>query len=228
MSREHAVLKADPDTRVCQASSLHLARADFPQSVFIEDVGSMHGTYVGDRRIRSHERHPLHYDNLVKFGNEVTRGPGTYPENGEAAPLCCQPTLCQSSERQALSEECCLTVHHYQNRFLHSMLLCGILGLTIGIELFCFTLNNMLTPSATPLAGPKVKVELSMQSFHRILSRYRSMMMMTTTKKKRKMMIFRLFKKQFSNQNSRWLFLHPRVLARARHNLTLKTQTQML
>jgi FHA domain len=140
MSREHAVLKADPDTRVCQASSLHLARADFPQSVFIEDVGSMHGTYVGDRRIRSHERHPLHYDNLVKFGNEVTRGPGTYPENDEAAPLCCQPTPYQSFERQALSEECCLTVYHYQSRFLHFMLLCGILGLTIGIEPCCFTL----------------------------------------------------------------------------------------
>ena len=37
----------------------------------------MHGTYVEDKRVPSHERHRLNDNDLVKFGNEVTRGPGT-------------------------------------------------------------------------------------------------------------------------------------------------------
>ncbi|ERF73324.1 hypothetical protein EPUS_03157 [Endocarpon pusillum Z07020] len=63
MSREHAVLKADPDDRC----------------VYIEDVGSMHGTYVEDQRVVARERHRLYDEDLVKFGNVVTRGPESFP-----------------------------------------------------------------------------------------------------------------------------------------------------
>jgi FHA domain len=53
------------------------------QSVYIEDVGSMHGTYVNDKKIASHERFSLNNGHLVKFGSEVTRGPGTCASNDE-------------------------------------------------------------------------------------------------------------------------------------------------
>ncbi len=49
----------------------------------------MHGTHVEDSRIKSRERHRLYDDDLIKFGNEVTRGPGTCPVNDEPAPICC-------------------------------------------------------------------------------------------------------------------------------------------
>ena len=69
------------------------AHTDSHQCVYIEDVGSMHGTYVEDRRIASHERHRLYSDDLVKFGNEVTRGPGTCLVNDEPAPFCCHQPI---------------------------------------------------------------------------------------------------------------------------------------
>lgn len=56
-------------------SSLQLLT--FAQCVYIEDVGSMHGTYVEDQRVVARERHRLYDEDLVKFGNVVTRGPGT-------------------------------------------------------------------------------------------------------------------------------------------------------
>lgn len=65
----------------------------FDQCVYIEDVGSMHGTYVEDRRITSHDRHRLYDNDLVKFGNEVTRGPGTCLVNDEPAPFCCHQPI---------------------------------------------------------------------------------------------------------------------------------------
>lgn len=76
MSREHAVLKADPNTGVSHGPSLGVAVDQLRKDVYIEDVGSMHGTYVDDHRIIAHERHPLYDDDIVKFGSEVTRGPG--------------------------------------------------------------------------------------------------------------------------------------------------------
>jgi FHA domain len=54
----------------------YYAIVNSPQCVYIEDVGSMHGTYVVDKRVTARERHRLYDEDLVKFGNEVTRGPG--------------------------------------------------------------------------------------------------------------------------------------------------------
>lgn len=53
----------------------------------------MHGTYVEDRRIAPHERHRLLDDDMVKFGNEVTRGPGTCLVNDEPWPFCCHQPI---------------------------------------------------------------------------------------------------------------------------------------
>lgn len=53
----------------------------------------MHGTYVEDRRIEPHERQRLYDEDVVKFGNEVTRGPGTCLVNDEPASFCCQQPI---------------------------------------------------------------------------------------------------------------------------------------
>lgn len=63
--------------------------ADFGQGVYIEDVGSMHGTYVDEERITAHKRHRLYNGELVKFGSEVTRGPGTCLVKDQQPPFCC-------------------------------------------------------------------------------------------------------------------------------------------
>lgn len=75
MSREHAVLKADPDT----------------QQVYIEDVGSMHGTHLAHRQLPPHERHPISSGNSISFGSEVTRGPGMHAPPW--TPLCAAITV---------------------------------------------------------------------------------------------------------------------------------------
>ncbi len=73
------MLKADPDTRVRVPPFFSSQLLNFTKAVFIEDVGSMHGTYVDDLKVIAHERHPVYDDDIVKFGSEVTRGPGTCP-----------------------------------------------------------------------------------------------------------------------------------------------------
>ena len=60
MSREHAVLKA------------HLAS----KTITIEDVGSMHGTYVDDVKLSKYQPKHIHDESTMVFGAEVSRGPG--------------------------------------------------------------------------------------------------------------------------------------------------------
>ena len=62
MSREHAVLKADPET----------------EHVYIEDVGSMHGTYLDNQKLIPHQRRRIFDEQPIVFGNEVIRGPGAW------------------------------------------------------------------------------------------------------------------------------------------------------
>jgi hypothetical protein len=72
---------------------IYCAAFNSAQCVYIEDVGSMHGTYVEDKRVTARERHRLYNDDLVKFGNEVTRGPGTCLFNYEPALLRCHQSI---------------------------------------------------------------------------------------------------------------------------------------
>lgn len=60
MSREHAVLKAQPDTK----------------TLTIQDVGSMHGTYVDDVKLSKYQPKTVHDGDAIVFGTEVSRGPG--------------------------------------------------------------------------------------------------------------------------------------------------------
>ena len=59
------------------------------QTVYIEDIGSMHGTYVEKRKVIPKRREKLFSGDYIKFGAEVTRGPGTCWINDEPAPYCC-------------------------------------------------------------------------------------------------------------------------------------------
>ena len=63
------------------------------QTVHIEDIGSMHGTYVEDRKVVAHTRERLFSGDYIKFGAEVTRGPGTCWINDGPAPYCCSQPI---------------------------------------------------------------------------------------------------------------------------------------
>ena len=84
-------------------SSLQLLT--FAQCVYIEDVGSMHGTYVEDQRVVARERHRLYDEDLVKFGNVVTRGPGTCFITDETAPFSCRQPIRWIPSRNELDWE---------------------------------------------------------------------------------------------------------------------------
>ena len=49
----------------------------------------MHGTYVEERKLMPRIRESLYSGDYIKFGAEVTRGPGTCWINDEATPHCC-------------------------------------------------------------------------------------------------------------------------------------------
>ena len=76
-----------------QSSSYFTYHTDIFQAVHIEDVGSMHGTYVEDRKLAPHTRERLFSGDYIKFGAEVTRGPGTCWINDEPAPYCCSQPI---------------------------------------------------------------------------------------------------------------------------------------
>ncbi|KAJ9603832.1 hypothetical protein H2200_011353 [Cladophialophora chaetospira] len=58
MSRSHAILRADPETK----------------EITVEDVGSMHGTHLAGRRLRTHHVEPIWEGDTLILGADVTRG----------------------------------------------------------------------------------------------------------------------------------------------------------
>jgi pSer/pThr/pTyr-binding forkhead associated (FHA) protein len=62
MSREHAILKANLNTK----------------TLTIEDVGSMHGTYLpaDDLKLSKYQPQVVRDGDAIVFGAEVSRGPG--------------------------------------------------------------------------------------------------------------------------------------------------------
>jgi hypothetical protein len=53
----------------------------------------MHGTYVEERKLVAHTRERLISGDFIRFGAEVTRGPGTCWINDEPAPYCCSQPI---------------------------------------------------------------------------------------------------------------------------------------
>jgi hypothetical protein len=64
----------------------------------------MHGTFVEQTRITSHARIPVYNEEIVRFGNEVTRGPGMCLVNDEPAPICCYQPIRWLPTGSALGE----------------------------------------------------------------------------------------------------------------------------
>lgn len=60
MSRDHAILRAQLGTK----------------TLTIEDVGSMHGTYLDDVKLSKFQPQVVHDGDAIVFGAEVSRGPG--------------------------------------------------------------------------------------------------------------------------------------------------------
>ncbi|KAJ3482047.1 hypothetical protein NLG97_g7671 [Lecanicillium saksenae] len=85
MSREHAELKLDNQSQVrislsifC-ATTFSLANTDL-QTVFIRDVGSLHGTYHNDTKLRQGQSQALSNGDLLKFGISIDRGHENFPQ----------------------------------------------------------------------------------------------------------------------------------------------------
>lgn len=82
MSREHAVLRLSQKMVGNSLSEECLAEdvlADVSSQLYIEDVSSMHGTYVGGTRLVAHLPYLLEDGAVVTFGSVVTRGDGKDP-----------------------------------------------------------------------------------------------------------------------------------------------------
>ncbi|KIY03310.1 uncharacterized protein Z520_01777 [Fonsecaea multimorphosa CBS 102226] len=58
LSRRHAVLRANPTTK----------------EIHIEDIGSMHGTFVAGKRLNTNQMEPLWPEDTVTLGSDVIRG----------------------------------------------------------------------------------------------------------------------------------------------------------
>jgi pSer/pThr/pTyr-binding forkhead associated (FHA) protein len=76
MSREHAILRAEPNNKVSSTGQIRNISADTLQKIFIEDVGSMHGTYVKGVKLQKDQPKLITSGAELLFGAEVSRGPG--------------------------------------------------------------------------------------------------------------------------------------------------------
>lgn len=84
MSREHAELKLDSQSQVRVPLSPLFSHAIFlifiSQTVFIRDVGSLHGTYHNDTKLREGQSQALSDGDLLKFGISIDRGRENFPQ----------------------------------------------------------------------------------------------------------------------------------------------------
>ena len=66
----------------------------------------MHGTYVEERKLIPHTRERLISGDCLRFGAEVTRGPGTCWINDEPAPYCCAQPATRAAIRGRSPDAC--------------------------------------------------------------------------------------------------------------------------
>jgi pSer/pThr/pTyr-binding forkhead associated (FHA) protein len=80
MSRDHAELVFNTEDKVYPISHpTAISQANKNQTITIQDIGSMHGTYLNTAELARKQPTVLRDgDNLV-FGAEVRRGPETFP-----------------------------------------------------------------------------------------------------------------------------------------------------
>jgi pSer/pThr/pTyr-binding forkhead associated (FHA) protein len=83
MSRDHAqfTLKVEDKVRF-PGIFCGLDHTNAYQTISIEDIGSMHGTYLNGVELARHVPSILNNGDFVVFGAEVRRGPETFPACG--------------------------------------------------------------------------------------------------------------------------------------------------
>jgi pSer/pThr/pTyr-binding forkhead associated (FHA) protein len=79
MSRNHAEIAFDAEERVCSSAEFLTSKADELQNITIQDIGSMHGTYLNGAQLPRETPMPIGDGDIVVFGAEVRRGPETFP-----------------------------------------------------------------------------------------------------------------------------------------------------
>ena len=80
MSRNHAEMVFNPQNSVSTPESLFFGTAtNDSKTLAIQDIGSMHGTYVNDRRLNKDELKELANGDVLLLGAEVKRGIETFP-----------------------------------------------------------------------------------------------------------------------------------------------------
>lgn len=79
MSRDHAQIVFDPPLKVCHLLLSSGNYIDIFQSISIEDIGSMHGTYLNNKRLYNGEGIRLINGDTLILGAEVKRGSEIYP-----------------------------------------------------------------------------------------------------------------------------------------------------
>lgn len=80
MSRDHAQFTLKPEDKVGFSRTINgFDHANAYQTITIEDIGSMHGTYLNGVELARHMPSILNNGDIVVFGAEVRRGPETFP-----------------------------------------------------------------------------------------------------------------------------------------------------
>ena len=79
MSRNHAQINIDVEGKVCSSTELSNSKADKWQNITIQDIGSMHGTYLNGVELSRTTPIAINDGDVVVFGAEVRRGPETFP-----------------------------------------------------------------------------------------------------------------------------------------------------
>lgn len=79
MSRDHARITMNAENKVGSSKIAGIYCANFLQTITIQDIGSMHGTYLNGVELARHVPSTLNNGDILVFGAEVRRGPETFP-----------------------------------------------------------------------------------------------------------------------------------------------------
>ena len=80
MSRNHAEMVFNPQNSVSAPESFYFGTTtNDSKALAIQDIGSMHGTYVNNHRLNKDELKELANGDVLLLGAEVKRGIETFP-----------------------------------------------------------------------------------------------------------------------------------------------------
>jgi len=71
VSRQHAELSIDPRTNVSVPYLVYLHDTDIRQLLMVEDLRSMHGTYLNSTKLASGITHYVHSGDVLQFGSDI-------------------------------------------------------------------------------------------------------------------------------------------------------------